>query len=51
MLKGSSTTNLINHLKNNHPSKLNNSNEGNLRKGTLDSFVQLTPRIPVSVMF
>ena len=28
-----------------------NFNEDNLRKSTLDSFVQLTPCIPVSVMF
>lgn len=49
-LKGSSTTNLMNHLKNNHPNKLND-NEGNLGRGTLDSYVQLMPRIPVSVIF
>jgi hypothetical protein len=46
-LKGSSTTNLMNHLKNNHPNKLN----GNEGRGTLDSYVQLMPRIPVSVIF
>jgi len=48
---GSSTGNLIKHIKNKHPTKYSINEKSSTESGNLDKYIKTSTYIPVSIIF